>query len=109
MPCSGVQVHGHLKGKHCLKLVGQGVMTNKQQGKSKRQAACFLLFGMFFMAALCHIQKDSHCYKNFKSSFLVSPAWEKASSGATRPTHNLCFFFHINNQQSFCGNGIPVS
>jgi hypothetical protein len=38
-----VQVHRNFKGKHCLELEGQAVMTNKQQGKSKQQVACVLL------------------------------------------------------------------
>jgi hypothetical protein len=73
-------------------------MTKKQQGKvnSMLLASCSL-FGMFFMAELCHIQKDGHCYENLKSSFLVYPAWKKDPREATRPAHN---FFLFSHQQS---------
>jgi hypothetical protein len=104
-----VEVHRHFKGKHCLQLAGQGVQQtrNEEEVNSTLLASCSL-FGMCFMAALCHIQEDGHCCEDLESNFLVSPAQKKDSSGATSPTHNFCFLFHINNQSGFSGNGIPA-
>jgi hypothetical protein len=79
--------------------------SNEEEVNSTLLASCSL-FGVLFMAALCHIQEDGQCYDYLKSSFLGSPAWEKDPSRTTRPTHNFSFFFHINNQPSFSGNGI---
>jgi hypothetical protein len=94
MPWSGVQVQGHFEGKHCLQLEGQRVwQTSKEEEKNSTLLASCPLFGMFFMVAPCHIQEDGHCYGNLKSSFLISPAWEKDPNGATRPNDNFCFFF----------------
>jgi hypothetical protein len=89
-----VQVHRHFAGKHCLQLEGQGVCetSNKEEVNSTLLASCSL-FGMFFMAALSHIQEDGHCYENLKSNFLVSPVWKNDSNGATRPLIISVSFF----------------
>jgi hypothetical protein len=98
-----VQVHGHFKGKHCLQLEGQGVCetSNKEEVKSTLLASC-LLFGMFFMAALCHIQQDGHWYENLKSNFLVPPVWKNDFNGATRPLIISVSFSHQQSPEFQC-------
>jgi hypothetical protein len=60
---------------------------------------------MFFMAELCHIQKDGHCYKN-PNPVSWFPLLGKKILEKPQGLLIICFFFHINNQLNFSGNGI---
>jgi hypothetical protein len=67
-----IKVHRYFKGKVLLPYSGTKSMPNKKEVNSTLLASCFLV-GMFFMAALHHIQEDGQCCEDIKSNFLVAP------------------------------------
>jgi hypothetical protein len=83
---------------------------NKQVMRKKYKELCL------FLGHCLTCSSWQHCV-TFKTTFTATRAsnpvsWSpllgiKDPSVATKPAHNFCFLFRINNQSSFSGNGIP--